>query len=515
LPSVLYRERCCIIVFLLVLLGQVTLCRYGVHIGFAAANAWVDLSVSEARDMIDSDIALTILDVRNQSEYDRGHIGHSKLIPLWQFESRIDELDKHAKTLVYCSSGYRSPLACEMLENHSFSKVYNIVGGIEDWSIAGYPVYVHYSSLQEAVNTAAESSLLYVGSGTYHEYVAVNKTISLIGEDAQTTVIDGSGIPFIVEITAPNVTVSGFTLMNSLEGVYLRGLANSCSIKDCKMVNNRVGVLVETEYNLIAGNVFANNNDSGIKIFPLCPGCYLLKKNIIKQNEFLNNSYGLWLDYSLNTTVFHNNFIDNTYQVHTLGSTTTWDDGYPSGGNYWNGNHADLFRGSSQNLSGSDGIDDIAYMIDTNNIDKYPLAGPSTDFEAGTWNNVSFRVEFVSNFSVSDFQFDPSEGPCLSFSLTGPNETSGFCRTAIPKDLLWAEDGWTIHLGGQLADSAIFSDDNKTYLYISSPYSMTTAQILGTHVIPEFRFSVPLLILMAFVSVSVVMKKASKPRFLP
>jgi len=354
---------------------------------------------------------------------------------------------------------------------------------------------------------------LYVGSGTYHEYVAVNKTIGLIGEGSQTTVIDGSGIPFIVEISAPNVTVSGFTLVNSLEGVYLRGLANSCSIKNCKMANNSVGVLVETEYNLIAGNVFANNNDSGVKILPLCPGCYLLKKNIVRQNEFLNNSYGLWLDYSLNTTVFHNDFIDNTYQVHTLGSTTTWDDGYPSGGNYWNGNHIDLFGGSSQNLNGSDGINDIAYMIDTNSIDRYPLAGTSTDFEAGTWNNVSFHVEFVSNFSVSDFKFDPNEGPFLGFSLTGQNETSVFCRIAIPKDLLWTEDGWKFYLGGQLADFTIFLDDNRTYLYISSQYSLTTAQILGTCVIPEFLFPLLLLIPMVFVSILFVTKKASKPRF--
>jgi nitrous oxidase accessory protein NosD len=55
----------------------------------------------------------------------------------------------------------------------------------------------------------------------------------------------------------------------------------------------------------------------------------------------------------------------------------TWDDGYPSGGNYWsNYTGIDEYSGPSQNETGSDGIGDTPYVIDENNTDRYPLMAP-------------------------------------------------------------------------------------------------------------------------------------------
>jgi uncharacterized protein (DUF2141 family) len=52
----------------------------------------------------------------------------------------------------------------------------------------------------------------------------------------------------------------------------------------------------------------------------------------------------------------------------------TWDDGYPSGGNYWSDySGTDVYSGPYQNVTGSDGIGDIPYVIDANNTDHYPL----------------------------------------------------------------------------------------------------------------------------------------------
>jgi len=54
-----------------------------------------------------------------------------------------------------------------------------------------------------------------------------------------------------------------------------------------------------------------------------------------------------------------------------------WDNGYPSGGNYWSDyNGTDLYCGPHQNETGSDGIGDKPYMIDGNNTDRYPLIYP-------------------------------------------------------------------------------------------------------------------------------------------
>jgi len=54
-----------------------------------------------------------------------------------------------------------------------------------------------------------------------------------------------------------------------------------------------------------------------------------------------------------------------------------WDNGYPSGGNYWSDyNGTDLRKGPGQNVTGSDGIGDTPYIINTNNQDYYPLMMP-------------------------------------------------------------------------------------------------------------------------------------------
>lgn len=78
---------------------------------------------------------------------------------------------------------------------------------------------------------------------------------------------------------------------------------------------------------------------------------------------------GCWLFQSVNISIHHNNFIDNVnYQAKdNKGSENSWDDGYPSGGNYWSD-----YSGIDSN---SDGIGDTSYVIDSNSADSYPLMG--------------------------------------------------------------------------------------------------------------------------------------------
>jgi len=81
-----------------------------------------------------------------------------------------------------------------------------------------------------------------------------------------------------------------------------------------------------------------------------------------------NNYYGIYLYQSFNNRFYHNNFIDNTYQVYSYASTNAWDDGYPSGGNYWSD-----YTGVDAN---GDGIGETPYIIDAENSDKYPFVNP-------------------------------------------------------------------------------------------------------------------------------------------
>jgi len=85
--------------------------------------------------------------------------------------------------------------------------------------------------------------------------------------------------------------------------------------------------------------------------------------------------YGIEVYSSSSNSIFHNNFINNAQQAFSSDdSVDVWDDGYPSGGNYWSDyTGTDVFSGSYQNETGSDGIGDTPYIINGQNLDHYPL----------------------------------------------------------------------------------------------------------------------------------------------
>jgi parallel beta-helix repeat protein len=240
--------------------------------------------------------------------------------------------------------------------------------------------------------------------------------------------------------------------------------------------------LLSSSGNSISGNYVANNY-RGIELSSS-------SGNSLSGNNITANSiYGILLYSSSNNTIYHNNFINNTQQLFFYGSgyVDTWNDDYPSGGNYWsNYAGADLHSGSNQNETGSDGIGDTRHVIDENNTDRYPLVAPYSAFDAGTWNETLYGIDVVSNSTVSDFHFDPDEGPFLEFNVTGQEGTVGFCRAAIPKSLLWAENGLTVYVGEESVNYTIIPDNDYTYLYFTYDHSTKTVEIQGTHAIPEF-----------------------------
>jgi len=70
-----------------------------------------------------------ILDVREQEEWDVGHIVNAKHIPLSELRPRMDEIPRNVPVYIYCRSGQRSYNACLALQHYGYDKVYNISGG--------------------------------------------------------------------------------------------------------------------------------------------------------------------------------------------------------------------------------------------------------------------------------------------------------------------------------------------------------------------------------------------------
>jgi hypothetical protein len=165
--------------------------------------------------------------------------------------------------------------------------------------------------------------------------------------------------------------IKGFTIHGALghAGILIASSSN-CTITDCA-INSCDGLeLYGTTNCTVSGNILDNNYDAML-IIGNGNG-----DNLVCRNTIANNTVGIGCN-SSNNEFYHNNFINNTYQVSNIRSTNFWDDGYPSGGNYWSDYKViDAHSGQYQNQTGSDGIGDTPYPIDANNADHYPLMKP-------------------------------------------------------------------------------------------------------------------------------------------
>jgi glyoxylase-like metal-dependent hydrolase (beta-lactamase superfamily II)/rhodanese-related sulfurtransferase len=85
---------------------------------------------------------LQVLDVRREPEWQAGHIEGAEWFPLDNFKISAPELDPSAPVALHCQGGYRSMIACSLLQRAGIEHVMNVIGGFEAWKQAGLPVDV-------------------------------------------------------------------------------------------------------------------------------------------------------------------------------------------------------------------------------------------------------------------------------------------------------------------------------------------------------------------------------------
>ncbi|MCA9968111.1 MAG: rhodanese-like domain-containing protein, partial [Anaerolineales bacterium] len=98
-----------------------------------------DIDVQTVNAIKDRDDVF-VIDVREQWEYDEGHIPNITLMPMGEIASRLSEIPTDKEVVVTCRSGNRSSQVATFLRDQGFTNVHNMEGGILAWQQAGLPV---------------------------------------------------------------------------------------------------------------------------------------------------------------------------------------------------------------------------------------------------------------------------------------------------------------------------------------------------------------------------------------
>jgi parallel beta-helix repeat protein len=277
-----------------------------------------------------------------------------------------------------------------------------------------------FSTIQDAIDNASEGDIINVREGYYSELLSINKTITLIGEGSNNTIIEfnvteGGVIGETILISADNCLLSGFEIScgeanNNIQGILIESSNNTISnnrflfgddgiklgedskyniIKNNYFSSSTKGIFIHySEFNNISENQFrnasyfaiyayasdsnfiANNNFSNNSACVRITGS---EKNRVYGNTFINNDGGVLLCCnSEDNTIYYNNFISNKNWHASVGETLNniWDD--EGLGNYW-----DDYEENYQNATKKDGIWQTPYEVSTEaNKDYYPLVNP-------------------------------------------------------------------------------------------------------------------------------------------
>jgi hydroxyacylglutathione hydrolase len=106
--------------------------------GFALATL-PQITIESLNDRLPGS-ALQVLDVRREPEWEAGHIAGATWWPLDNFKVAPPEIDRDVPVAVHCKGGYRSMIACSLLQRAGFKNVFNLVGGFDAWQQAKLPV---------------------------------------------------------------------------------------------------------------------------------------------------------------------------------------------------------------------------------------------------------------------------------------------------------------------------------------------------------------------------------------
>jgi parallel beta-helix repeat protein len=249
-----------------------------------------------------------------------------------------------------------------------------------------------YQKIQDAIDSALDETTISIAAGTYFENIVIQKNLVLLGEDRDTTIIDGGKNGDVIKIQGS----AGNQLSLQFSSISVRnagGLGYDClalsyitsgSITDSIFMNSDQSDGIQLDHCTdltIANNQIINNKGAGISL--TLSSTNIISNNIIHNNQkgiyfYLNSNnnnantnqissntqYGVYIVQS-NTNIFYKNDLNDNGQNAQDTSSNIWS--YSGEGNYW-----DDYNDYDENPN--DGIGDTPYTIPGGtNEDAYPL----------------------------------------------------------------------------------------------------------------------------------------------
>lgn len=243
-----------------------------------------------------------------------------------------------------------------------------VVSISEIWIVqAQSTIYIRADGSVEGTDKIQREGNIYTFTDNIvNQFIVVEKDDIVV--DGAGYTLQGTGVGEGIGLDGrSNVTIKNVEITNFRYGIMLLSSSNNVLADNNAYSNTWAGIElgVSSNNNTVSENNIANNNMIGIRVDSS-------SFNIVSGNNITNNDDGVFLWSLSNNKFYHNIFINNWLEAGSWNSSNTWDDGYPSGGNYWsNYTDVDLYSGPDQDESGSDGIWDHPYIINEDNQDNY------------------------------------------------------------------------------------------------------------------------------------------------
>ncbi|MBN1861546.1 MAG: right-handed parallel beta-helix repeat-containing protein [Candidatus Thermoplasmatota archaeon] len=315
--------------------------------------------------------------------------------------------------LILCISEHSNAEGSEIYVDDSFSLIRD--------GTAEHP----YATITEALNLASEGDTIYVFSGMYNETLLINKRISLIGgiDDGQSILTRGIEHKYLIDISADFVTIENFVLRDSghyitsqygalvhitsnnvviqknnisqcnLWGIYLDS-SNDNTISG-NIINDTKGIFVSSSNNnVFSSNNISNSDDAGINMRSS-------RRNILYQNMFMMNNYGIY-----SKECSYTNITENTFRKNIFHGLYTIDNGNDiiSGNNFKNNSlsgltlssydciiYGNIFNGGQVGLN----LQKTGCHISNNSFENFSSTALST--VQGSSNNIISMNRFFHN----------------------------------------------------------------------------------------------------------------------